>query len=342
LAEIAGLDRESDFRHSDLQNLDFSNSDLRGYDFRGADLSGTVGIDVIWDDTTELSGATVNDSIFAARIRLGKFFEANERASQMLDAISRQDWAGQILWSGKNLLRSSRYHDIAMPVTEALFYRAKDDFLKAELLSYFAPRLESVDATKEVLLGMMSDSSTSGVVFKRCFRLIRKFKLSHDKVMRRSILSLLESNNEGVRMESFSFLVRTNIEVDELMALRWKAEMNGEIIGPIFVAEICKRLEVVYEFVTRDPITNSTFAIKTRVEPSVRDLIARKWARAERNLSTDLLNHSSAVRIHGGGIDEKEIEQKSREIGIMWKQLERYGIIIRVKLDKRGDPSACI
>lgn len=102
-----------------------------------------VGAHAIVDETTMLADAIVDNSIFSSRIRLENFFAKDDRARAMLDEVSRQDWAGQILWSGKNLIQSKTNLDRAIPITEALFYRAEDGFLKAELLSYLASRIES-------------------------------------------------------------------------------------------------------------------------------------------------------------------------------------------------------
>lgn len=156
LVTIAGLNPAQDFRFADLRELDFSHSDLRGYDFTGADLTGAVGVHAIVDETTMVAEAIVEDLIFSSRIRLEKFFAKDDRARAMLDKVSRQDWAGQILWSGENLIRSKANLDMAIPVTEALFYRATDGFLQAELLSHLASRIDSTRTMRELLIRTLS------------------------------------------------------------------------------------------------------------------------------------------------------------------------------------------
>ena len=155
LVFCAGLDKKRDLCQSNLRGLELSNSDLRGFNFTGADLTGSIGINVIWDETTIFHNATVADSIFSSKVHLDDFFANNSKAYEVFDRVSREDWSAQILWYGRNLLKSGKYHDIATQVTEALFHRAKDDFLKAELLSYLGPRLSSPSQIKEILMSLL-------------------------------------------------------------------------------------------------------------------------------------------------------------------------------------------
>ncbi len=67
LALMIGLDPKKDFRFGDLADVDLSNCDVRGFDFTGADLRRVKGTKVIWDSTTILTGADIEDSIFEVR-----------------------------------------------------------------------------------------------------------------------------------------------------------------------------------------------------------------------------------------------------------------------------------
>jgi hypothetical protein len=193
MVTIAGLDRTHDFRHSDLCNLDLSYSDLRGFDLTGADLRGATGIHVKWDKTTILAGAYLDGSIFAAKVRLNDLFATDELASSILKSVTGEDWVGQIIWAGENLKGSGRYHNVAVPITEALFYRAKDDFLKAELMRYIAPRLGSVTALREMLLAAISDESDAAVMVRSSLRLFRRYGMSGDAAVRQIVCSLIDS-----------------------------------------------------------------------------------------------------------------------------------------------------
>lgn len=67
LALMIGLDPKKDFRFGDLSDVDLSNCDVRGFDFTGADLRRVKGTKVIWDSTTILTGADIENSIFEGR-----------------------------------------------------------------------------------------------------------------------------------------------------------------------------------------------------------------------------------------------------------------------------------
>lgn len=69
LLRIAGLDPYRDLTCANLTGVDFSNCDVRGFDFTNSDLTGSTGINVIWDETTIFTGATVAGSVFERRLQ---------------------------------------------------------------------------------------------------------------------------------------------------------------------------------------------------------------------------------------------------------------------------------
>lgn len=329
LTTIAGLKPEQDFRFADLRELDFSYSDLRGYDFTGADLTGVVGAHAIVDETTIFADAIVEDSIFSSRIRLENLFTKDDRARTMLDKVSRQDWAGQILWSGRNLLHSKTNLEIIIPVTEALFYRAEDGFLKAELLSHLAARIESPRIMRELLVRTFSEFSNSTTIVNKCLKLVRRAKLSQDKTIRRSIMTLVSLEERN--LEPLRFLVKTSQDGDELLQLNQAAIRQGK--DSVYVQEIGVRLGEVYDLITRDPITNETFSSPISIALQTRDLIARRWARAE---SARKRNRTSAplvaLKVGLSASEDLDVINKAKEIEEMWRQLSDYGIDIRLDL----------
>jgi Pentapeptide repeats (8 copies) len=330
LVKIAGLDPLRDFRFADLRDLDFSLSDLRGYDFTGADLTGVVGVDAIVDETTILTDASVDDSIFSSRVRLGQLFKSNDRARAIFEMVSRQDWAGQILWSGKNLVESKSNLDVIIPVTEALFYRAKDGFLKAELLSHLTSSLKSTRTTKELLIRILSEFSDSTTVVRKCLHLVRKAKLSQDKTIRRSMTSLVEANLEKWNLEPLRFLIKTSKDGSELFHLSRIAIRQGK--ASVYVREIAVRLGEEYDLITRDPITNETFQASVSLKPSMRDLIARRWARADAERQA-YGGSRPLVELKSGftATDDEDSVKRVRVIERMWSDMKNYGINISVE-----------
>jgi hypothetical protein len=330
LAKIAGLDRKNDFRYADLSHVDLSYSDIRGFDFVGADLTGAAGINVIWDDSTTLRGADLSDSIFASETRIGDFLANNERALAIFRRVSLEDWAGQILWCGNNLFELGPYRDVALPVTEALLYKASDSYLRSEFLNYILSSLNFTDIVKEIILTELSNPSVrSSGRLKVCLKAIRRWRLAHDKTIRAVLDQMQESEIFGA--EVLGFLIGTSVKKSEMISLRERASEHGiDNQGGIYVSEIARRLGDVYDLITRDPDSNETFAISTRVPPHTRDLIARKWARIEHNFEGGQSKRLSQRRPGFGDVSDAEVADRSQKIEAMWKELHNYGIEIVV------------
>jgi hypothetical protein len=287
-----------------------------------------------------LTDAIVEDSIFSSRIRLETFFENDDRAREIFDWVGRQDWIGQILWSGENLIQSKINLDIAITVTEALFYRATDGFLKAELLTYLASRVKSTRTMRELLIRTFSEFSYSTTIVNKCLRLVRKAKLSHDKTIRRSIMVLVNMKLEVWNLEPLRFLIKTSQDGDELLQLNHVAISQGQ--DSVYVQEICVRLGEVYDLITRDPITNETFPSTISVALRTRDLIARRWSRAEsmrkgNNTTKPLFEIKPGPSVSE---DDADIIKKAKEVEQMWRKLNDYGIDIRLDLPSVSTVSA--
>jgi uncharacterized protein YjbI with pentapeptide repeats len=118
--KLTGLVPAKDFQNADLRNIDLTDSDPSGFNFSGADLRGSIGIRVKWDETTIFDSADLSGSIFAAKIRLRTLFDTDERANSLLASVARQNWSAQIIWVADNLRSSGRFHEFALPITEAL------------------------------------------------------------------------------------------------------------------------------------------------------------------------------------------------------------------------------
>lgn len=67
LGALVGLDPAKDYRFADLRGVDFSDCDLRGFDFTGADLTNSTGTETTWDETTILTDADIEGSIFEVK-----------------------------------------------------------------------------------------------------------------------------------------------------------------------------------------------------------------------------------------------------------------------------------
>jgi hypothetical protein len=325
MVKLTELDPKRHLRHADLSGTNLTDADLRGFDLTGADLRGAVGIRVKWDRTTNLEGADLAGSILAAPSRLTKLLADNVRAQNLLKAVGGTTWADQVIWAATHLRSTGKYNDIAIPVAEALFYRATDDFLKAELLRYIAPRMASQEALREMLFAAASDNAGTGTLIKTVLRQFRRLGLYRDPAARQIALYLIDSQNLGVREEAMEFLLRTSPTSQEIETIRNKATTGDIYIGTLLVAETARRLGEAYDLITRDPITNATLPLGAKINPRMRDLIARRWLRAES--SKEERNVALAMRRRGRQYqDNTEIAERAGQITLMWRELERHGV----------------
>lgn len=333
--KLAGLVPARDFKNADLRNVDLTDSDLRGFNFSGADLRGSTGIRVKWDDTTIFHGADLSGSIFAAKIRLRTLLNTNERANSLLASVARQSWAAQIIWAADNLRSSGRFHELALPITEALFYRAHDDdFLQAELMRYLAPRMGSREALYDMLMAAISDEPKAAVVIRSVFYILRQNHLTSDSHIRQQALALVKSRNPAIQEEAVRFLVRNRPNSEEISVIRSAAEAAGGFLAGVYVAEISRRLGDAYELVTRDPVSNASFSIVATLTPSDLNLIARRWLRAESSRNAKDLTLPLIQRKGGTNyFSADEIEKRTLKIAELWSHLKRFGIEIGVGED---------
>jgi hypothetical protein len=332
-AELASLVPAQDFKNADLRNVDLTDSDLRGFNFAGADLRGAMGIRVQWDDTTIFDGADLSGSIFAAKLRLKAFFDTDEQANNLLARVSRQSWADQIFWASENLRGVGKYAEFALPVTEGLFYQARnDEFLQAELLRYLAPRMRSKEELYDMLVAALSDEPKAAVVVKSAFSILQRRQLTSTVHIRQQAMMFMKSRNPAIQEEAVRFIVRNNPTPEEIRVIRSAAEASDRFLAGVYVAEITRKLGGPMEVITRDPVSNATLPMKTTVSVSDLNLIARRWLRAEssRNAKDKAL---PLVQRKGGVeyVSRYQIEQRALKVRKLWSKLKPLGIEIAVE-----------
>ncbi|MBZ9940154.1 pentapeptide repeat-containing protein [Mesorhizobium sp. BR1-1-13] len=278
--KIAGLNIEKDLQHADLCGIDISRSDLRGFNLTGADLRGITGIEFEVDSSTVLDGADLEGSVLALQVRLDNFFAKNESAARALKNLQRASIVGQLEWAARNLQPSGKYHQIAIPVVEGLLRRSSDNFLKSEFLRYLAPRMGTRAEMKEMLLASIADNPDNAIIVGNAMQLFKRYGMAKDPTLRRMAFALLDSANVGIKGAVLHFLMRNGTTKDEFEFIRSKAYVD-KLLGQLFVAKVAAGLGEEYELVTRDPITNQTFAPDAVVRAPTLLLIARRWLRLD-------------------------------------------------------------
>ena len=149
-------------------------------------------------------------------------------------------------------------------------------------------------------------------------------------------MTLVGVKLEAWKLEPLRFLIKTSQDGDELLQLNRVAISQGKDL--VYVQEIGIRLGEVYDLITRDPITNETFPSTISVALHTRDLIARRWARAE-SMRRSNTTTKSLVEIKAGLSASEDVDtiKKAKQVEQMWRELNDYGIDIR--LDLRSVPT---
>ena len=327
LVKISCLDPKNDFRYSNLRCVDFSNSNLTGFDFTGADLSGSYGISVIWNESTIFDQTDVHNSLFSLQLNHEIFFTRDAPLRRQFELIANASWSEQIIWAGRNFLEGKQSKESALLLAEALLFRTKDEFVKAELITYIGSRYKSSEDICNFILAMMSRESNSSIILKSAIRLAVKSKLEKIEPLRKCVFALIYSEYSSLYEPVVNFIVSSCPNQNELTSLLQSAKKN-EYIGRLYVGAVSKLLGDEYNLITRDPITNQTFSLNQIIPSNIVALIARRWARVESDRSGDYAVTLALRRQSQQEIYEKEISQFQVMIISMWARLLKFGIAL--------------
>jgi hypothetical protein len=190
------LNPRTDFRYADLQGVDFSGCDLRNFDFTGADLRGSIGIAVIWDDSTILDKADLSDSLFAHRTDLRRFFAENPYWDRELRRVRKGHWAGLSLWLADSL--RGRHRREASYVARAIFDSSHDPVLRTNILYFMRPSFVAADEHRNFLFELFAChakekitmrsalEAVSGLFYNdvAAFKILEKFASNSDEDLR--------------------------------------------------------------------------------------------------------------------------------------------------------------
>jgi len=215
-AKNAGLDPSYDFQNSNLTKVDFSYSDLRGFNFSGSDLSYSYGIDILLDDTTTFTGAsllaspfkTVEDErlLFSSSTKIPKIYAMLKSG----DPYDVSNWIASRSGSlGKNhlknlddsqaaiLCRKLVTDNIDLTKRTTLFYHIKD----------FASSEQEVRSVVADFLAFHLDNPA--VV--RGFIRVAGDLLSQHPFVAKTILMLCEHRDPSIREIAFNAICSTSV-----------------------------------------------------------------------------------------------------------------------------------
>ncbi|UWQ73302.1 pentapeptide repeat-containing protein [Leisingera sp. M658] len=247
MAECLDLQPECDFKDSNLTNTDFSYSDLRGFNFKGADLRNAYGMDVQVDQTTNLNGALVENSIFQNLVEERIFFEENNRASRIYEALKKGDPYEVSSWvsSRGDRLVSKKFKNISEEQASLLCKKLivdDIDLTKRTTLFYYLHRFtnSTSDLHRVVSDFVAFHLGNPGVILS--FVRVAGDVLSNDEFVAKTILSLCDHRDIGVKEAAFSAITKTPLFAKNYRRIRslFFSEANTQVRKQIILKTAIK------------------------------------------------------------------------------------------------------
>ncbi len=208
LAILAGLDKTTDFKHSNLAGVDFSNSDLSGFDFTGADLRGAIGSNVKWDNATCFVNADIDASIFAHEVKTRALFKKFPDLDRQLQLVKRMYWTSQIDWISNELDKKNyRGSDELLSMATRLLETVEDDYVKENIYFFTAKanRLEG-NSHRNYLFDQLRKTEIRAKDFMMIFRSVLSF-YSRDKTTISLLTGLLKHPDVKTRLSVYKAIL---------------------------------------------------------------------------------------------------------------------------------------
>ncbi len=226
-AEILGLDRAYDFRFSNLSGVDFSGSDLRGYDFRGADLRNSLGVDVLFDDSTNLDGADLQGSCFAAYQRENLVFGRDPNAVSMYEALLSGDPFEISFWLHARYGNRPERHPILRRADEAtaavLCQKLMTDDIdltkRTDLFHFLRGITRSDMELRELILNIFARHIKNIPIIEK-FVTIAGSLYGNDETTFNAILLLCGTSDARIRQAAFLAAFRSNFILPHLRDMK--------------------------------------------------------------------------------------------------------------------------
>lgn len=198
LVREAGLSKETDFVEADLVGVDFTGSDLRGFDFTGADLRNSFGVDFKFDETTILSRAFVDGSVFALEKEKRDFFDLHRDQADLFLRLQKEHWSHGAIWVSENLKRSSKNFDASAKIAKFLFSHVEDQTYKNQILYFLRNTFDSKIEYRDFLISQAANPNESYRTIRGVIDILSR-SFSNDETVRKMLLLYLQHENPEIR-----------------------------------------------------------------------------------------------------------------------------------------------
>ncbi|CUX45895.1 conserved hypothetical protein [Agrobacterium deltaense Zutra 3/1] len=270
LINAGGFDPLSDFRFIDLSKVDFGSADLRGFDFTGTDLRGCIGRP-IWDETTILTDADVEGSVFDER--------GVSHGASLPESFVKQHWPDLIMWMDRFKFGPERYREDAEKLL-FVFMRSEDSLVRRTALRYLADYLEP-DVIMDLIRELVFERGEKNLVVP-AFDLLGDYYEQKPEAVRKFVVSLL---NSIWAAEAAEFLIKRS--KSNKKAQRSLVEFMSRHPAPAtrrrFIGSLASEMGVATAFVVRDPLTGDVFDFGASISSNTIDLITRAIRRIRRD-----------------------------------------------------------
>ena len=210
ISEILRFSKDKDFKFANLRGVDFSYADLRGYSFYGADLRESFGVDVKFDNTTDLRFADVTGSLFAKFCRERDLFKRESRANKFYTIMQKGDFGEVTRWLGQRYVDRLDSHrvlrdmddDAARILCQKLLTDEIDLTKRTSLFFFLRDFTKNREALREIVLEILAiHLERTDVV--RSFVKVASQMFMKDEVISNSIWRLCVDERESVRETCF-------------------------------------------------------------------------------------------------------------------------------------------
>ena len=248
MVSAVGLDPKYDFRHSDLRNVDFSYADIRGFDFTGADLSNTSGMDVLLDDTTIFTRATLVGSIFEKRVEENELLARNKEANQIYKLLKEGDTYQVSSWiSNRNEGLAKRYRNAVSEQEATILCRKlitdSIDLTKRTTLFYHLRKLTSNSRELRSVVSDFLAFHLDDPQVVRAFVKVTGDLFPRDEYISNTILRLCQHQSIEVRSVAFSAISKTKMFLQNYRTVEALfSERKNERIRKQFILETAIRM----------------------------------------------------------------------------------------------------
>ncbi|MCA0029590.1 pentapeptide repeat-containing protein [Mesorhizobium sp. B263B2A] len=204
LAVAAGIDPATDLVGTDLSGVNFSDCDLSGYNFTNCDLRGAYGSNVLFDETTNFTGALVEGSLFYYFKEVSIF--SDEFAEKEYLRLRANYWGAICDWIARSIGRDARENDRAMAIR--LFFDTKDLTVKTDILLRMKNIFVNIEDYRKFLVNIILRQSNDVRAMRAAIQAASRI-INSDHFLFRTILAYARTAEYGLSISLMSQLIRS-------------------------------------------------------------------------------------------------------------------------------------